>query len=241
MVINGNSDYTLIMSHLKLFCRWILLMVLTSACAHQRSYVGETVAPINLETVNCVKLVIANDWPSLERNISYCKDYQNIEGISPLMMSAYKNQMEIFEKLIAAGSNVALKDKSGSDTLFYAVNFHRVEMVKRLRASGAAIKMNDFNVNALWVALQKSKFELVQALNPTADEVNLTGEDGWTAIYFAIRREETEIFDLIIKAGANPNTKDSEGVSPYNFAKDEVKWSYARRKLASITASQFKK
>lgn len=220
------------MSNFKLFSLWILLTALTSACAHQRTYIGETVAPVNVETVNCVMLVIANDWPSLERNLNYCKDYQNADGISALMMSAYKNQMEIFEKLIASGSNVALKDKSGSDTLFYAVNFHRVEMVKRLRDSGAMITMNDFKVNALWVALQKSKFELVHALNPSTEEVNLTGEDGWTAIYFAIRREDDKILDLILAAGPLLDIKDSSGVSPFEFAKNEVKWSYAVKSLS---------
>lgn len=229
-----------VMSKTKLIYLWILLTFLVSSCAHQKNYIGETTSPLNLGTVDCIKLVTAGDWASLEKNIDYCKNYQNADGISPLMMSAYKNQAQIFENLMTSGSALRLKDKSGSDVLFYAVNFHRVDMIKKLRVSGAPITMNDFNVNALWVALQKSKAEVIRALNPTTEEVNLAGDDGWTALYFAIRREEPGILDFIIAAGANPNIKDSEGVSPYNFAKDEVKWAYATKKLSPLTTLDYK-
>lgn len=222
-------------------CRALIILIITSACAHQKSYIGETAVPLQLRSIDCVKLAIADDWSSLEKNMDYCKNFQNTEGISPLMICAYKNRPQIFEKLIAAGSDVNLKDKSGSDALFYAVNFHRVEMIKQLRASGAQITMNTFNVNALWVALQKSKFEVIEALAPKSEEVNLAGDDGWTALYFAIRREESEALDLILAAGAHSDIKDSEGVSPYQFAKNEVKWSYAVKSLSRPRTIPMKK
>lgn len=229
------------MSQTRRLSYWILLIVILSACAHKQYYVTETAAPLKMIGVDCVRLVINGDWDALKAHIDYCKNYQNADGISPLMMSAYKNQLQIMENLLAAGSDVHLKDQSGSDVLFYAVNFHRAEMIKRLRAQGARITMNEFKVNALWIALQKSKFEVIKNLNPTPEEINLQGEDGWNAVYFAIRREEEEIFDFLLEKGVQVNMVDSEGVSPYLFAKDEVKWDYAVKKLSALTEPQFKK
>lgn len=229
------------MSRTRRLYYWIVLIVILSACAHKQNYVAETTAPLKINDVDCVRLVITGDGDELKTHIDYCKNYQNADGISPLMMSAYKNQQQIMEILLAAGSDVHLKDQSGSDALFYAVNFHRVEMIKRLRAQGARITMNEFKVNALWIALQKSKIDIIKNLNPSQEELNLQGEDGWNAIYFAIRREEKDILDFLLEKGVQVNLVDSEGMSPYLFAKDEVKWDYAVKRLSVLTEPQFKK
>ncbi len=73
------------------------------------------------------------------------------------------------------------------------------------------------------------------------EELNLQGEDGWNAIYFAIRREEKDILDFLLEKGVQVNLVDSEGMSPYLFAKDEVKWDYAVKRLSVLTEPQFKK
>lgn len=220
---------------------WITLIFILGACAHHQPNVGETAAPVNLSKIDCVKLVVAGHWPVISEHLDYCKNYKNSEGISTLMMSVYKDQWDIFQNLIAAGSDIHQVDESGSDALFYAINFQRLKMVQRLRESGARVTMNAFKVNSLWVALQRSSAQLIKVLQPTNEEVNLKGDDGWTALYFAIRREEKEIFDLILAAGAQTNIRDSEGASPYLFAKDEVKWDYATQKLALVTEPAYKK
>lgn len=220
--------------------RWPLLIVtiticftLFSGCAHEEQIRGQLAAPLNRAQVDCISLVTKNDPQVFLQNIEACKNYQNSDGLSTLMMAIYKNRKNIFDILMKANANVQLMDGSGTDALFYAVNFHRVDMIKELRVNGAKIQMSTLGVNALWVALQKSKIEVLTALNPTQEEVNLQGDDGWNSVYFAIRRQEAAALDLIIKKGVNTNIKDSEGVSPLAFARDEVKWDYAVKKLAN--------
>ena len=207
-------------------------VVLFSSCAHEEQMLGRLSAPLNITMVDCIPLVTKDDAQVFLQNIEACKNYQNVDGLSTLMMAIYKNRKNIFEMLLNANANVQLVDASGTDALFYAVNFHRVEMIKELRARGAKIQMSSLGVNALWVALQKSKIEVLTMLDPSREEVNLQGDDGWNSVYFAIRRQEEAALDLLLKKGVNTNIKDTEGISPLAFARDEVKWDYAVKRLS---------
>jgi hypothetical protein len=44
--------------------------------------------------------------------------------------------------------------------------------------------------------------------------VNQTGPDGVTALYIAVRKENTELVDLLLKAGADPTLPSIDGLNP---------------------------
>jgi ankyrin repeat protein len=184
--------------------QWVRLMgpiifcfTLLSGCAHETKNLGQLAEPLKISMADCIPLVTNDEAGLLLQNIESCRDYQNADGVSTLMMAIYKNRKNIFDLLIKANANIQLLDGAGTDALFYAVNFHRVDMIKELRARGAKIRMSHLGVNALWVALQKSKIDVLTSIDPTMEEVNLQGDDGWNSVYFAIRRQEEAALDLI--------------------------------------------
>jgi ankyrin repeat protein len=80
------------------------------------------------------------------------------------------------------------------------------------------------------MAIQLGTYEMVELMDPSFEEVNIAADDGWTAIYFAIRKQDEQTLDYLIKKGACVNIKDTLNQSPEDFAK-EVGWKYAQSNL----------
>lgn len=177
---------------------------------------------------SCFQYITNGNIEDFKKEIQTCATYANAHGMTTLMFAVYKNQKEIVDHLLQLEQvDVNAVDRSGDSALFSAVVSNRTEMVEALRAKGAKIKLNAMGVSPLWIALQNSRAELIFALSPTKEEVNLRGDDGWNAIYFAIRRMQVSVFNFILESGVDIKIKDSEGKSPLDFARDEVKWDYA--------------
>jgi len=116
------------------------------------------------------------------------------------------------------------------NALHYAVIHNQPKMIDLLRQNGAEIKPNAHGVTSLMMAIQLGNYEMVEQLNPKFEDVNIAADDGWTAIYFAIRKEDKRILDLLLAKGACVNFKDTYVQTPMDFAK-EVGWKYAIEKL----------
>lgn len=181
---------------------------------------------------DCMKYVFANDLVNLKEYPDDCVNYHAENGVTTLMMAVAKGHAEMVTWLLEAGANQNSVNYLRQNALHYAVIHNQPKMIDLLRQNGAEIKPNAHGVTPLMMAIQLGNFQMVELMNPKFEDVNVAADDGWTAIYFAIRKEDRKILDYLIAKGACVNFQDTYVQTPMDFAK-EVGWKYAQEKLKS--------
>ena len=74
-------------------------------------------------------------------------------GKTALMISAYKEQVQVMQKLLDHGADIELGDKNGMTALHIAVDSEKVESVKTLLKNGAKVNATDSNLQ--WAPLHR--------------------------------------------------------------------------------------
>jgi ankyrin repeat protein len=88
---------------------------------------------INTNTPLC-NAITKGDLETVKKFIEYGADVnQQSNGITPLMLAARYNKVEILKILVANGAKVKAKDENGKTALQHAVSFNAVEAVAYLK------------------------------------------------------------------------------------------------------------
>ena len=211
------------------FFIFIILSLTLNSCALKK------IAAPTIVDNRCFKWIANFKNKEFKENMIECKSYRNFVGLTPLMMAVLKDNNDIAEYLIGEKVDVNETEKSGYTALNFAAIRNNARLVQVLRRNGARIEIIGDNLSPLMLAVRNASPQLVQVMQPNPTEVNLRAEDGWTAIYFAIRREDSEILKFLLDQGACVNTVDSYKQTPLDFAK-EVKWKVGQKLLRRKTA-----
>ncbi len=171
----------------------------------------------------CFKFIFQNKISEFKANGAECKNYRNSQGMTSLMMAISKDNNDIAEFLLEQNVDVNETEQGGLTALTFAANKNNARIVQLLRRHGARIEIIGDNLSPFMMAVRNSSANLIQLMNPSSTEINLKAEDGWTALYFAIRRADEDILLFLLDHGACVNTVDSYKQSPLDFAK-EIKW-----------------
>ncbi len=150
-------------------------------------------------------------------------------GWTPLVYAADAGEAQMVEALLAAGARVDTKADDGSTALMRAVRKRDIAIARRLLGAGAAVNAtNKAGDTSLLIA---AKFELMMVVaRPGADSVQ-GGETPagrgavWTGgvtpmapTFETIRDQEPELVAVLLDAGADPNVKDRDGLTPLMYA-----------------------
>src|SRR6185436_18902846 len=84
-----------------------------------------------------------------------------------------------------------------------------------LSAGGATLAAEQ---SAVADAAMKSDKAALRTLLQQKADVNAPQVDGATALHWALYRDELEVADLLIKAGARVDTANREGITPLHMA-----------------------
>ena len=204
------------------FCGFAVTALLFSCATAQKGHLEDP--------SQCMKWLFANEQDKIKEYADDCVNYRSENGVTMLMMAVSKGNMSLARFLLEGGANVNSVNGLKQNALHYAVIHKQPQMIDLLRQNGAEIKPNAYGITSLMMAIQLGDFEMVDLINPKFEDINVPADDGWTAIYFAIRKEDPKILDLLIARGACVNFKDQYVQTPEDFAK-EVGWKYAIEKL----------
>jgi hypothetical protein len=150
---------------------------------------------------------------------------RDASGATALLVATHENRLDVARALIEAGADVNAKDKINDSPYLYAGARGHLEILKLTLANGADLKStNRYGGTALIPAAERGHVETVKTLIDAGIDVDHVNRLGWTALLEAIilgtgGERHTDIVRLLVKAGADVNLADGEGVSPLAHAR----------------------
>jgi hypothetical protein len=153
-------------------------------------------------------------------------DARDGHGRTPLMVAAHGRHIGAAKALIEAKADLDLLDAQAYDVITIAAVNDDVEMVKLAIASGgnARAVTSPYRGTALIAAAHLGHAEVVAALIAGKAPLDHVNNLGWTALIEAIvlgdgGPRHAATLEALVKAGANVNLADGQGVRPLSLAK----------------------
>lgn len=147
-------------------------------------------------------------------------------GRTPLMVAAFQRHLAAARTLIEAGADLNLLENQAYDVITIASVLDDPEMVRLAIASGgsATAVTSPYKGTALIAAAHLGHAEVVAALIAGRAPLDHVNNLGWTALIEAIvlgdggARHQATV-NALIKAGADLNLPDRQGVAPLSLAR----------------------
>lgn len=152
----------------------------------------------------------------------------NEKGASALLIATQENNIATATALLEAGADVNQQDQLQDSPFLYAGAEGRFEILALMLDKKPNYNLlNRYGGTALIPAAEKGHVDNVRLLlEKTPIDVNHINQSGWTALLEAIvlsdgGETQQEIIQLLLEHGADPNKKDSRGISPLTYAKQK--------------------
>ena len=145
-------------------------------------------------------------------------------GLTPLHFAAEYNQKpEICQALIDAGATVNALNKDEATPLLIAAQFSSSEGVIRvlIKAGGEVEATNVHGYSPLVLSISNENPEICCELLTAGAYPNQKDKDGYTALYWAIRKGEKVVTRRLLEFGADPRAISRWAVAPKNLHFDE--------------------
>ncbi|WQO32033.1 ankyrin repeat domain-containing protein (plasmid) [Microvirga lotononidis] len=152
-------------------------------------------------------------------------DARDEAGRTALLIATHGNRIEVARALIEAGADVNAKDRINDSPYLYAGARGHLEILKMTLAHGADLKStNRYGGTALIPAAERGHVDTVRTLIEAGVDVDHVNNLGWTALLEAIilgtgGERHQQIVELLVKAGADINLADRDGVKPLQHAR----------------------
>mmetsp|Transcript_20940 Transcript_20940/g.64440 ORF Transcript_20940/g.64440 Transcript_20940/m.64440 type:complete len:550 (-) Transcript_20940:18-1667(-) len=138
---------------------------------------------------------------------------------TPLMIACEDSLLGPVKQLLSAGADPNIARSDGSTPLISACEQNSSEIADILLAAGA--DPNHLRKwNALYTSTAQGNAYLVKSLLLRGASVDAIDSNNYTALTFAIVRENIEIAKILLAAGADPNWRDMVGEVPLHQASD---------------------
>lgn len=135
-------------------------------------------------------------------------------------VDADKQKPKIMELLLAAGSDIDLRNKDGNTALHMAVVGGRQSILDYLIQKNPDSSIQNKNKKtALDQAIINENWDAVKSLLTIEKDINVLDSYGSTKLHSAIINEKVELIKILLEAGADKETKDKWGKSSIELAK----------------------
>ena len=181
-----------------------------------RIYAGLHAAAAKGDAAEIERLIGAGEKPNV----------QDSHGRTPLHIAAHFGHQAAAQALIKGGANPNALDAQRYDIVTIAAVNNDLPMLKLALAGGCDPKTitSPYQGTALIAAAHLGHVEVVRMLIVAGAPLDHVNNLGWTALIESIvlgngGRNHTDTLDALVKAGANVNIADRQGVTPLGHAK----------------------
>ena len=145
------------------------------------------------------------------------------EGKTPLMWAVEARDLKVVEKLIELGADINIKNNEGMSALNIAFNSLSGDIVEKLLENGATLDASRLQKNiilmgAAYVGDEKIIEKLVEYVDLSNLDLNVTDASNRTPLMLAIIRGNSGVAQGLIGLGADVNIKDVWNRSPLMMA-----------------------
>ena len=179
-------------------------------------YAGLHEAAAKGDVAEIEKLIAEGEKPNI----------QDSRSRTPLLVAAYLKKHDAARALLKHGANPNALDVYRYDIITIAAVANDLAMLKLALENGGSAKniTSRYNGTALIAAAHLGHAEVVQILIAAKAPLNHVNNLGWTALMESIvlgngGKAHTDTLEALVKAGANLNIADRQGVTPLGHAK----------------------
>ena len=151
---------------------------------------------------------------------------QDAHSRTPLHVAAHFGHQAAAQALLKGGANPNALDAQKYDIVTIAAVTNDVPMLKLALAGGTNPKAitSPYNGTALIAAAHLGHAEVVRVLIAAGAPLDHVNNLGWTALMESIvlgngGKQHTDTLEALVKAGANLNIADRQGVTPLGHAR----------------------
>jgi uncharacterized protein len=181
-----------------------------------RTYAGVHAAAAKGDEAEIERLLKAGEKPNV----------QDGNSRTPLHVAAHFRHHEAARALLRLGAHANALDAQRYDIVTIAAVNNDVEMLKLALAGGTNPKAitSPYEGTALIAAAHLGHAEIVRVLIDAKAPLDHVNNLGWTALMESIvlgngGRNHTDTLAALVKAGANVNIPDRQGITPLGHAK----------------------
>jgi ankyrin repeat protein len=208
-----------------------LLLVLSAACCLCLAPAAAQVAPSAFELSTYAGLhaaAAAGDIASIERLVDAGANREAVDGRqrTPLHVAVYQKQHEAARTLLRLGANPNALEIDRYDAITIAAVANDVPMLRIALDGGgdASAITSRYDGTALIAAAHLGHTEVVRMLIAAGSPLDHVNNLGWTALIESIvlgdgGRNHTDALTALVRAGANVNIPDRQGVTPLALAR----------------------
>jgi len=153
-------------------------------------------------------------------------DARDGNGRTPMMVAAFRQDDAAVKALIEAGADVNALDNQSYDVVTIAAVLNDLDTLRVALVGGGNARAitSPYSGTALIAAAHLGYAEVVRILIAAGAPLDHVNNLGWTALMESIvlgngGARHTETLDALVKAGANLNIADRQGVTPLGHAK----------------------
>jgi hypothetical protein len=141
-----------------------------------------------------------------------------ISGEYVLHKAAVSGKVQLVEMILEKGVELDDADRYGATPLAAAALQGHTEVVELLLKKGAAVEGKDPTTTPLIMAARNGFKEVAESLINHGAKVMATGFDKNTPLHEAAHRNHLGLVKLLLAHGADPNSKNEHGQTPFDLA-----------------------
>lgn len=141
-----------------------------------------------------------------------CVDARDHDGCTPLHTAIGEGFVAIAELLLRSGASINAVDDSGFTTLHWATLSETEELLVRTAEVDIDSRDDEGLTPIMWAAMRSVR--VVEWFIGRGALLNLTDDDGWSALHHAVSFNKPDNVELLLGRGADIDTRSLAGETP---------------------------